>query len=62
MYTYLVYVAVNTKSVPNYSSVDFLDPKFDRSSYSKIYAKYHFFCCGLVNKNSSRMTCLTMFA
>ena len=26
----------------------FFDLKFDHSSYSKIYAKYHFFCCGLL--------------
>jgi len=33
----------NTKSVLNYNSFDFFGPKFDHLSYSKIYAKYHFF-------------------
>ena len=37
----------NTPSVSNYRSFDFFNPKFDHSSYSKIYAKYHFFCCEL---------------
>jgi len=35
-------------SVPNYRTFDFFNLKFDYSSYSKIRAKYHFFCCGLV--------------
>ena len=37
----------NTPSVSNYMSFDFFNPKFDRSSYSKNYAKHHFFCCEL---------------
>ena len=37
-----------TLSVPNYRSFDFIYIKFDRSSYLKICAKYHFFCCGLL--------------
>ena len=39
-----------TPSVPNYRSFDFFHLKFDHSSYSKIYAKYHFFCCGLLHQ------------
>jgi len=38
----------NNPSVRNYSSFDFFNPKFDHSSYSKIYAKYHLFCCELL--------------
>ena len=38
----------HTPSVPNYKSFDFFNPKFDHSSYSKIYAKHHFFCCRLL--------------
>ena len=32
----------------NCSSFDFFNSKFDHSFYSKIYAKYHFICCGLL--------------
>ena len=39
---------IATTSVPNYSSFDFFDLKFAHLSYSKICAKYHFFCCGLL--------------
>ena len=42
------YMYKYTPSVPNYRSFDFFNPKFDNSSYSKIYAKYHFFCCELL--------------
>jgi hypothetical protein len=52
-----------TPSIPNYNSFDFFDPKFDHSSYSKIYAKYHIFCCVFINKSSSKNDLnLTMFA
>ena len=37
-----------TSSIPNYKTFDFFDTKFDHSSYSKIYVKYHFFRRGLV--------------
>ena len=55
-------LSVNT-FVPNYRSFDFFDPKFDHSSYSKIYAKYHFFCCSLLYqyKFSKNDLNLTMF-
>ena len=33
----------STKSVPNYSSFNVFSIKFNHSSYSKIYAKYHKF-------------------
>jgi hypothetical protein len=42
------HILVRTKSVLNYSSFDFFYTKFNHSSYLKIYAKYHFFCCGVL--------------
>jgi hypothetical protein len=42
------YKKLCTKSIPNYSSFDFFNPKFDHSSYLKICVKYHFFCCDLL--------------
>jgi hypothetical protein len=38
----------STQSIPNYKTFDFFDTKFDHSSYSRIYVKYHFFCRSLV--------------
>ena len=38
----------DTPSVLNYRSFDFFYPKFNHSSYSKIYVKHHFFCYGLL--------------
>ena len=37
----------STQSILNCKTFDFFDTKFDHSSYSKIYAKHHFFCHGL---------------
>ena len=37
----------STSSILNYRSFNFFYFKFDRSSYLKIYAKYHLFCCDL---------------
>ena len=37
-----------TQSILNCKTFDFFDTKFDHSSYSKIYVKYHFFRRGLV--------------
>ena len=37
-----------TSSILNYNSFDFFDHKFAHSSYSKLYVKYHFFCCDLL--------------
>ena len=44
----VLFPILNTPSVPNCSSFDFFNPKFDHSSYSKIYTKHRFFCCGLL--------------
>ena len=53
--SYLIFLSLkiqncidNTSSVPNYNSFDIFYPKFDHSSYSKIYTKHHFFCCGML--------------
>jgi len=46
-----------TQSIPNCKSFDFFNIKFDHSSYSKFYTKYHFFVVyWFINKSSSRMT------
>ena len=46
-----------TLSIPNYRSFDFFDIKFDHSSYSKIYVKYHFFVSAcFINTSTSRIT------
>ena len=44
----VLFPILNTPSVPNCRSLDFFNPKFDHSSYSKICAKHHFFCYGLL--------------
>ena len=44
----------STPFVPNYRLFDFFNPKFDHSSYSKICAKHHFFCCGLLYRQYIR--------
>jgi len=51
-------------SVSNYMLFDFFDINFDQSFYSKIYAKYYFFCCGLLYqymffKNDLNLTMFT---
>ena len=53
-----------TPSVPSYRSFDFFHFKFDYSSYSKICAKYQFFCCGLLHqyKFFNNELNLTMFS
>ena len=55
-----------TPSVSNYRSFELFDLKFDHSSYSKICAKYHFFCCGLLYqykffKNDLNLTIFAQF-
>ena len=55
-----------TPSVSNYRSFELFDLKFDHSSYSKICAKYHFFCCGLLYqykffKNDLNLTIFVQF-
>jgi len=43
----------STQYIPNCKSFDFFNIKFDHSSYSKFYSKYHFFnllCIGLLIK------------
>jgi len=39
---------VVTPSDSNYRSFEFFNSKFDHLFYSKIYAKYYFFCCELL--------------
>ena len=55
-----------TRSISNCRSFDFFDQKFDHSSYSKICAKYHFFCGGLlyqykIFKNDLNLTIFAQF-
>jgi len=52
---------LSTLYVLNYRLFDFFNLKFNHSSYSKICAKYHFFCRGLLYqykffKNNLKLT------